>query len=157
MTSEPSYQYGVIPPDVLKTLSGFEMLDKMLKGELPHPPMSEILDFHLHEVKEGRVTFKGHGKEQFYNPLGMVHGGYMMTMLDSCMTCAAQTLVERGRGFTTLEAKVNFIRPVLAECENIYAIGSAIHCGRRTGTASGEVRDDKGVLYAHGTTTIIVL
>ena len=91
-----------------------------------------------------------------YNPIGTVHGGVTATLLDSCMSCAVQTTIEAGLGYTTLEIKVNMVRPITETTGPIRAEGRSLHTGRRSATAEGKVLDAKGTLLAHGTTTCIV-
>jgi uncharacterized protein (TIGR00369 family) len=91
------------------------------------------------------------------NPLGTVHGGYAATLLDSCMGCAVQTLLDAGEGFTTLELKVNLLRPLLPGMGEVRAIGKAIHRGSRTAVAQGHLEDQDGRLLAHGTSTCLIL
>jgi uncharacterized protein (TIGR00369 family) len=91
-----------------------------------------------------------------YNPIGTVHGGVAATLLDSCMSCAVQTTIEAGLGYTTLEIKVNMVRPITEKTGLIRAEGRSLHTGRRSATAEGKILDAAGTLLAHGTTTCIV-
>jgi uncharacterized protein (TIGR00369 family) len=91
-----------------------------------------------------------------YNPIGTVHGGVACTLLDSCMSCAVQTHLAKGQGYTTLELKVNLVRPITATTGPIRAEGRTLHFGRRSGTAEGKILDAKGNLLAHGMTTCLI-
>ncbi|MEM9012575.1 MAG: PaaI family thioesterase [Pseudomonadota bacterium] len=138
--------------------SGLEFLQAMQRGEMPPPPIALTLDYYLEEVEEGRVTFRGAPGYRAMNPIGAVHGGWFGTLLDSCMACAVQSLLPKGRGYTTLEYKINIIRPLTADAGEMRAIGTATHVGRRTGVADGQIVGvDDGKLYATGSTTCIVL
>lgn len=140
-----------------RRMSGLEFLRAIRDGELPGPPIAVLLGMRLAEVEEGRAVFECAPGEQHYNPIGVVHGGLAMTMLDSAMTCAVQTRAAAGSGFTTVEAKTNFVRPITAGIGTIRAIGTLIHAGSRLATAEGRIVDAAGKLYAHATTTCIVL
>jgi uncharacterized protein (TIGR00369 family) len=126
-------------------------------GRLPQPPMAELLGFRLAQVDKGQVVFECEPGERHYNPIGVVHGGLAMTMLDSCMACSIQTMVPPGSSYTTLEAKVNLVRAITNGVGKLRAIGRTIHVGSRVGTSEGRLEDASGKLYAHGTTTCIVL
>jgi len=95
--------------------------------------------------------------EQHYNPIGVVHGGLAMTLLDSAMGCSVHTRLPAGKGYTTLEAKVNLVRAITIRTGTLRATGRVIHLGGKTATAEGRLEDADGKLYAHGTTTCIVL
>lgn len=143
--------------DQVLARSGLEFMQAVLAGELSAPPISGVLGYRIHLVEEGRVVFRGTPEFGFTNPMGTVHGGWYGTLLDSCMACAVMTLVPRGSVYTTLEYKVNIIRPVPLGME-IEADGRAQHAGRSTGIAVGEMRGIKdGKLYATGSTTCIVM
>lgn len=149
-------KYGVIPLEDVKTLSGLELMQGMLAGKFPAPPIARALDFTLDRAEPGVAVFSGEGKFDHYNPLGTVHGGWITTLLDSCMGCAMHTTLKPGHGYTSLEIKVNFVRPVLDTTGRLRAQGRVIHTGRRTGTAEGRLIDANGRLYAHGTTTCLI-
>jgi uncharacterized protein (TIGR00369 family) len=140
-----------------RRMRGLEFLRAIRDGELPAPPMAVLLGMRLAEVEDGRAVFECQPGEQHYNPIGVVHGGLAMTLLDSAMTCAIQTRAAAGSGFTTVEAKTNFVRPITATTGTIRAIGTLIHAGSRLATAEGRVVDAAGKLYAHATTTCIVM
>lgn len=137
-------------------LSGMEYLQRIVSGELPRPPISSALDFGLAELAEGRAVFTVEPKEFHYNPIGVVHGGLAATLLDSAMGCAVHSTLPAGAGYTTLELKVNFIRPMTAETGEVRCEAEVIHVGGRTATAEGRIVDSRGRLYAHATTTCII-
>ena len=141
----------------LRTLSGLEFLQKLVRRELPGPPISALMDFALVEVTPGRAVFAGRPAEFHYNPIGVVHGGLAATLLDSAMGCAVQSMLAAGFGYTTLEVKVNFVRALTADTGPVRCEGTVVYMGRRTATAEGRLVDGAGKLYAHATTTCIVL
>lgn len=144
-------------PEARRTLSGLDFFRRMAAGEYPLPPMVALLGFHLLEVDHGRVVFGAQPSPSAYNGMGVAHGGYASTLLDSAMSCAINTTMPAGRRFTTLELKVNLTRPLRAETGPIRCEGTVIHVGMRTATAEGRVLDAQGKIYAHGTTTCIVI
>jgi uncharacterized protein (TIGR00369 family) len=138
-------------------MSGFEFLQKIVSGELPRPPIAALMDFQIVELQEGRAVFAVNPAEYHYNPIGVVHGGLAATLLDSAMGCAVHSMLRAGAGYTTLELKVNFIRAMTAETGRVRGEGKLIHLGGRTATAEGRVIDESGKLYAHATTTCLIL
>ncbi len=140
-----------------KTLSGLAYLQAIQRGELPPPPIAALMNMDVHEVSEGRVVFTLQPEEYHYNPLGSVHGGVAATLLDSAMGCTVQSVLQAGQWYTTLEIKVNYLRPLTASTGLVYCEGKIIHLGGRTATAEGRITDASGKLYAHGTTTCILL
>ena len=140
-----------------RNVSGIEYLRAMQSGELPAPPIAVLLGMWISEVSEGRVVFASEAAEYHYNPLGTVHGGVMATLLDSAMGCAVQSTLSAGTSYTTLELKVNYLRPVTTKTGMLYCEGKVIHVGGRIATAESRLTDADGKLYAHGTTTCMVL
>lgn len=138
-------------------LSGLEFLQKIVAGEVPRPPLSALMNFQLVEVREGHAVFAVEPKEYHYNPIGVVHGGLAATLLDSAMGCAVHSTLPAGAGYTTLEMKVNFVRAMTAETGRVRAEAKVIHAGGRTATAEGRVIDEAGKLYAHATTTCLII
>ena len=137
-------------------LSGMEYLQKIIAGEFPPPPIGVLLNFRIAELSEGHAVFTVEPAEYHYNPIGVVHGGLAATLLDSAMGCAVHSTLPAGASYTTLEIKVNFVRPMSAETGLVRCEANIIHVGGRTAVAEGKVLDEKGKLYAHGTTTCIV-
>ena len=153
---EAGSNIGVPPLTLLKDMSGLEFLRRIVDGRLPRPPITETLGFDLAEVSPGFALFTMTPQFRHYNPIGTVHGGVAATLLDSCMSCAVQTTIEAGLGYTTLEIKVNMVRPITEKTGPIRAEGRSLHTGRRSATAEGKILDATGTLLAHGTTTCIV-
>ena len=143
--------------EAARGLTGMEFLQKIVAGELPPPPIASLLNFELVELSEGHAIFAVEPKEYHYNPIGVVHGGLAATLLDSAMGCAVHSTLPAGAGYTTLEIKVNFVRPITADTGRVRAEAKLIHLGGRTATAEGRVIDEAGKLYAHATTTCLIL
>ncbi len=137
-------------------LSGLEYLRKIVAGEIPPPPMAALMNFQISELDEGRAVFTVEPAEYHYNPNGAVHGGLAATLLDSAMGCAVHSMLPAGVGYTTLEIKVNYIRPMTRETRVVRCEANTIHLGRSTATAEGRIVDEDGKLYAHATTTCII-
>jgi len=140
-----------------RSMAGIDFLRGIRDRRLPAPPIAKLLGFDLVEVEPGHAVFEIVPGERHYNPIGVVHGGLAMTLLDSCMGCAVQTHMPAGSGYTTLEAKTNLVRAITAETGKLRAIGRTLHVGKRMATAEGRLEDTSGKLYAHATTTCIVL
>jgi uncharacterized protein (TIGR00369 family) len=138
-------------------LSGIEYFRKMKNGELPPPAMLELFGIQLAEVEEGRVVFTAQAEERFYNGTGVAHGGFAATLLDTALGCAINTTTPPGKRFTTLELKVNLTRALTIEAGEVRCEGVAVHVGSRTATAEARIVDRHGKLYAHGSTTCIVV
>ena len=137
-------------------LSGLEILGAIFSGDLPAPPMGETLDFVPIRMTPGEAVFQGRPQRRHYNPLGTVHGGWFATLLDSAVGCAIHTTLAAGRGYTTLELKVNLVRALTDAVPLVRAEGKVIHVGRQTGTAEGRIVGPDGKLYAHATTTCLI-
>lgn len=162
-TAHPAAAYHVaarpgdlVPPADAARISGLEFLTRILAGELAAPPITGTMDYRLAEVAPGRVVFEGAPAFAHLNPIGAIHGGWFGTLLDSCMACAVHSRLPPGKGYTTLEYKVNILRPAGPETGTLRAIGEAFHVGRRTGVAEGRIVDPAGRLYAVGSTTCLI-
>ena len=138
-------------------MSGLEFMLGMFEGRIAGPPIAETLNYWLDSVEDGRVVFRGVPEFAAMNPMGTLHGGWYGTLLDSCMACAVMTRVPKGWVYTTLEYKVNIVRPIPLGME-ILAEGRVQHAGRSTGIAHGEiVGAGDGKVYATGSTTCILM
>jgi uncharacterized protein (TIGR00369 family) len=149
-------KYGVVTPDILKSYDGLSFLKAIIAGTLPQPPISELLDFHLVDAEEGRAAFEGIPKFSHYNPIGTVHGGVAATLLDSALGCAIFSTLHKGDTWTTLDLKLNFVRPITKDTGPVRAEGRIIHRGRTVATSEGDLKDRAGKLYAHATTTCMI-
>jgi uncharacterized protein (TIGR00369 family) len=148
---------GVVPLATLKSLSGLDFLRGIAEGRLPGAPIAALLGFRLSVVEPGRAVFTATPALRHYNPIGTVHGGFAATLLDSCMSCAVQTTLAAGLGYTTVEFKVNLVRAITAETGPVTAVGELIHAGRQVATAEGRLQDGSGRLLAHGLATCLIL
>jgi uncharacterized protein (TIGR00369 family) len=147
---------GVPRPDQVLGLTGMQVFNAIFDGTLPYPPMGETLDFLPVQVEPGRAVFQGRPHLRHYNPLGTVHGGWIATLLDSCVGCAVHSTLPAGKAYTTAELKVNFVRPVTTRTPLLRAIGTVIHIGNRMGTSEGRLVGPDGKLYAHASTTCFI-
>ena len=147
---------GVARPEQLVGLSGLEMMQAMLRGEIPSAAIAQTLDFLLVSVAPGKAVFQGTPGPKHFNPLGTVHGGWYATLLDSALGCAVHSMLPAGRGYTTAELGVNLVRAIGPTVQRVRALGSVIHCGRQLATAEARLVGPDGTLYAHATTTCLV-
>jgi uncharacterized protein (TIGR00369 family) len=139
-------------------MSGLEYLEAIRDGDLPPPPFGALMGIRPVELEEGRVVFAATPEEYHYSPIGLVHGGLAVTLLDSAMGGAVQTRLPAGTGYTTLEIKVNFARAMTRDTGPVLAEGRVVHAGRKVVTTEGRViAEDSGKLLAHGTSTCLVL
>ncbi len=150
-------RYGVSTLDQIKDLSGLEMLRAMIAGDLPAAPIAEPLGFRLVEVEKGRAIFEGIPGPHLLNPLGAIHGGWALTLIDSACGCAVHTELDAGIGYTSVETKVNFTRPIAPEGGAVRCEGRVLSRGRQIATAEAHLRSADGKLLAHGTSTLIIL
>ena len=147
---------GVARLDQIAGLTGLQMMQAMLRGEIPYAAIAKTLDFTLVEVSEGQAVFQGTPGPAHLNPMGTVHGGWYATLLDSALGCAVHTMMPLGRGYTTAELGVNLVRAIGPKVTRVRAEGKVIHCGRQLATAEGRIVGPDGTLYAHATTTCLV-
>jgi uncharacterized protein (TIGR00369 family) len=138
-------------------MSGLEYLRAIARGELPSAPMADLMGFDFSEIEEGRVVFECTPAEYHYNPIGAVYGGLACTLFDSAMGCAVHTMLPAGVGYTTVELKVNFLRPITLKTGRLLCEGTTIHVGSRIATAEARLLDTSGKLYGHATTTCMIL
>lgn len=147
---------GLARMEQLVGKNGCEILEAMMSGELPFPPMNETMNMTLLEVEHGRAVFQGIPLARHYNPLGTVHGGWFAALLDSAMGCAVQSTLPAGRSYTSAELSINIVRSASHKIGPLRAVGTVIHHGRQIATAEARIEDKKGKLYAHATTTCFV-
>lgn len=150
------WQDPMISANAASKQSGLEFLHAMLRGEIPPPPITQLLNFRLIEAERGRAVFSLIPAEYHYNPIGAVHGGVMCTVLDSAMGCAVNSTLEAGWRYTTTELHTHLIRGITYNTGELFCIGTVIHSGRRLATAEGKLVNATGKLYAHGTTSCMV-
>jgi uncharacterized protein (TIGR00369 family) len=139
-------------------LSGIEYMRALAAGELPPPPIAVLLRMQPVEVEPGHAVFEGAPGEEHYNPIGVVHGGYAATLLDSALGCAVHTTLERGEAYTTLALEVKMVRPLTADIQVVRAEAEVLHRGRRQATAQAKLTDPAtGKLLAHATATCMII
>ena len=145
--------------DRMRSLTGLELLRAMIAGEAgaPAPAISRTLGFRLVEVEPGRAVFEGTPGPHLLNPLGAVHGGFALALIDSACGCAVHSELDAGVGYTTVETKVNFTRPIDPNGGPVRCEGRVLSRGRQIATAEAYLRSAEGKLLAHGTSTLIIL
>jgi uncharacterized protein (TIGR00369 family) len=147
---------GIATPQQWAGKTGLEQMQAMLDGELPFAPIAKTLDFSLIRVGPGIALFQGRPGPAHFNPMGSVHGGWFATMLDSALGCAVHTLMPAGRGYTTAELSVNYVRSLSPKVGRVRAEGKVLHCGKQLATAEARLFGPDGTLFAHATTTCLV-
>jgi len=138
-------------------LSGYERLIAIKRGELAPPPAATLLGMELDEVEPGRTVFSMLADEVHENPMGTMHGGIVAALVDNAMGCALSSRLPADAGFTTLELKTNYVRAITQATGRIYAEGTVVHSGGRVATTEARVTDSNGTLYAHATSTCLIL
>ncbi|MET0542001.1 MAG: PaaI family thioesterase [Variovorax sp.] len=147
---------GLAEPHQIEGKTGLEVMKMMIAGEIRYAAIAKTLDFTIVEVSPGVAIFQGQPLPQHLNPLGTIHGGWVATMLDSALGCSVHTMMPVGRGYTTAELSVNYIKGLTPKVPRVRAIGKVIHCGRQLATAEARLVSADGTLYAHATTTCLV-
>lgn len=152
-----THTYGLAQASDVAGKSGREILQAIVDGSLPQAPISQTLRFWIVEVGEGFAAFEGEPAEGLLNPMGTVHGGWALTLIDSVAGCAGHSLLPAGAGYTTIETKGNFSRPITRDTGRVRAEGRALAQGRQIISAEARVLAADGKVLAHGTSTILVL
>ncbi len=147
---------GFAQPDQVVGKSGLELMQAMLRGEVPYSHIADTMDFLMISATLGEAIFQGTPQTKHLNPMGTVHGGWYATLLDSAVGCAVHTMMPPGRGYTTAELSVNLVRGAVPGKEPLRVIGKVLHCGKQLATAEGRIVDAADKLYAHATTTCLV-
>ena len=148
--------YGVVSREELLSQDGLTLLSRMAKGDLPAPPIAELMGIRITEVERGRCVFTGLPEFRHYNPSSQVHGGFALAILDSALGCAIHTTLAAGETYTTLEIKVNMVRGMTEQTGEVRAEGNVLHRGRTTATSDGKLTDADGRLLAHAVTTCMI-
>jgi uncharacterized protein (TIGR00369 family) len=139
-------------------LPGLDYIEAVQAGQLPPPPIAVVMNFAITDVSEGRAVFEGEPGEEHYNPIGVVHGGYASTLLDSALGCAVHTTLDAGVAYTTLTLEAKFLRPITRDTGRVRAEAEVVHRGRTQATAEGRlVSVQSGKLLASGTSTCLIL
>jgi uncharacterized protein (TIGR00369 family) len=157
MTVSQPRKYGVATLQEIANLTGREILQAILDGKLPAPPISETLNFWLTEVGDGFAAFEGETSASLLNPLGIVHGGWALTLIDSAAGCAGQTLLPVGSTYATIETKANFSRAIQAGTGRVRAEAKAVSSGRQIISVEARMTGADGRILAHGTSTLLVM
>jgi uncharacterized protein (TIGR00369 family) len=144
---------GTIPHADIAKYSGLELLQRIIAGKYPAPPMAALLNFTLIEAGEGKAVFIGLPGERHLNPLGGVHGGWAATIMDSALGCAVQTTLQKGEAYSTAEFKVNLTRPIMPGMGEVVCEGRIVHKGRTLAVSEATLKDRNGKLLAFGTET----
>jgi uncharacterized protein (TIGR00369 family) len=152
-----TWQDPIALAEAARSMSGLAFLQAVRDGRLSPAPIQELIGMKLVEVDSGRAVWELTPAEQHYNPIGVAHAGIASTLLDSAMACAVHSTLPLGRGYTTLEFKINLVRGVTVKSGAVRAIGKIVHAGKTTATAEARLEDAAGTLYAHATTTCILL
>lgn len=141
----------------MKKLSGLEFLEYAMEQKFPQPNMAQNMNFKLAKVEDGRVILDCKPDDRHLNHLGVVHGGWAMTVIDSALGAAVQTKLPAGKAFTTLETKINMVRAVRPDADALHCEARAVHVGARTGTAEARLLGKDGTIYAHASTTCLIV
>jgi uncharacterized protein (TIGR00369 family) len=149
-------EYGVAGPQDIAGMTGKEILQAIAAGRLPAPPIAETLNFWLTEVGDGFAVFEGETSERLLNPMGIVHGGWALTLIDSAAGCAGQTLLPAGSRYATVETKANFSRAIQKDTGRVRAEARAVSQGRQIISVEARVLGPSGQILAHGTSTLLV-
>ena len=149
--------HGLATREQIEGLSGLDFLRAMIAGQLPAPTIAATLGFCLVEVSPGRAVFECEAGPHLLNPLGSIHGGVALTLIDSAAGCALHSNLPAGIGYTTIETKVNFARPIGADSGILRAEGQVLTQGRQIATAEARLLSPEGKILAHGTSTLIIL
>jgi len=137
-------------------LTGLEYLQRVMDGRIAHPSMAATLGFRLTEVSEGRAVITGHTSAAYCNPNGTLHAAWATALLDSCMGSSVHSTLGDGTGFTTVEFKIDFVRPIIVDTGAVTAEGRVVNVGKRLGIADGIATDSEGRVLARGTTTCLI-
>jgi uncharacterized protein (TIGR00369 family) len=138
------------------TMSGIDYLRAMVDGDLPEPPIAGLMEFSIAEVEPGRVVFTCAPDESAYNPIGAIHGGLICTLLDSVTGCAVHSTLAQGKGYTSIEIKVNYLKAVRLSSGLLTATGTVVKGGSRVGFAEGVVTDASGAVVATASSTLLI-
>lgn len=143
--------------DALTSISGLEYLQSIKNGTISPPPIAALVGYKISEVDNGFAVFELNPAEYHYNPFSTVHGGILSTLLDTAMTASVLSTLPESYSCSTIEIKVNFVRPVNADTGILRCEAKPIHIGKRLATVEGRIKDESGELYAHGTSTCTII
>ncbi|PCH94777.1 MAG: hypothetical protein COB84_07110 [Rhodobacteraceae bacterium] len=146
-------EFGCIPLEMATSMSGQEIFEKMISGEIDPPPIYQKMNIKMLECEPGRTYIQGRPSQADYNPISTVHGGWIATIMDATMASCIHTLLPAGNGFSTVEFKVNLVRPLTEDTGDVFCEGKVIHFGRTIATSEARLVTSKGKLLAHGVET----
>ena len=152
-----NYTYGLASPSDIAGLAGKEILQGIVDGRLPQAPISQRMTFWITEVGDGFAAFEGEPGPHLLNPMGSVHGGWALTLIDSVGGCAGHSLLPAGSGYATIETKANFARPITRDTGRVRTEARVVAQGRQIISSEARVLSRDGKVLAHGVTTILVL
>ncbi|MBM2765029.1 PaaI family thioesterase [Burkholderia anthina] len=147
---------GIVTRDVLLSEDGLTFMKGLLDGRHPYPPFADMIEIEFSEIDVGHAVFIGRPTPRFFNPIGSIQGGWAATILDAAMGFATHATLKIGEGWTTIEMKINYVRPVLPASGLVRCEGKVIHRGGRIATADGRLLDEQGKLLAHGSETCMI-
>ena len=157
MDGSLAHWYGVAKPSEIAQLTGKQILQAIIDGSLPHPPISQTLSFWLVEIGDGFAAFEGEPGDHLLNPMGTMHGGWAMTLIDSATGCAGYSLMPAGVGFRTIETKVNLSRPITSDTGIVRAEAHVVSQTRQIISTEARLTSREGRVLAHGTSTLMVV
>lgn len=152
----PDYHVGLADISQIAGLTGAEQMQGILAESLPAPSMARTMTHWIERVDEGEVEFRGEPSAEVLNPMGIVHGGWAMTLLDSAIGCAVHTTLNPGEMFVSLDTSVRFIRAITPKTGQVRCIGTVQSRGNRIATATGVIEDQKGTILATGTSSCFI-
>ena len=144
-------------PENLSELDGLQQLKLAFADGAQRAPIGDTLDFGMVSMEKGKVVFKGNPAENHMNPIGTIHGGYAATLLDSALGCSIHSMLDPGERYTTVDLNVKYIRAMRPGMGPVFCTGEVVHKGRKIATADAKIVDAEGKLYAHGSTTCVIL
>jgi uncharacterized protein (TIGR00369 family) len=148
--------YGLATSAQIAGMTGRQILQAIIDAQLPAPPIAQTLSFRLIEVDDGFAAFEGEPGPHLLNPMGGVHGGWALTLIDSAAGCAGHTLLPPGASYATVETKANFSRPITKDTGRVRAEARVVSRGRQVISAEARVLSGDGKVLAHGTSTLLV-
>lgn len=149
----PDVPFGIARPEQVIGLSGLDAILAIPAGMIPAPPMARTMQQWIETAEKGRAEFRGNPSQEYLNPMGLVHGGWTMALLDSAMGCAVQTILDAGETYVSLGTEVKFLRPITAKSGQVRAVGIVVDRTRQTAAAEARVEDSAGRILATGTST----
>ncbi len=152
-----THEIGALPKSTFATMTGLDIFERMMAGDLPAPPIMIHSNIRMKEFEEGRAVFTGLPAKEFLNPLGTVHGGWISTLIDTALSCAVHTTLKPGEFYTTTSLNVNMVRPLHPGSGEVVCEGRIVHRGSRLATSEGDLRNAEGKLIAHGTVSCMIL